>query len=218
MTLAKYFENIENNISNIKKKILERLWSEGAVFPRGWVSSSELLAITGQKYFDRRIRELRDQNGCDIETEVIHGEHSYRLSSQNICQANPRAYLTESQKRKLFESRSNRCSICGLQFQSGIRGLQADHKIPLNRSGSHDLSNWQPMCVSCNVSKRRACAGCKLDCHSCPWAFPDRFGQKIVTFISFEMFDLLKLHMDTSGKSIEVCAGEAFAQYLSKNR
>ncbi|MGB3638729.1 MAG: hypothetical protein WBA39_14320 [Rivularia sp. (in: cyanobacteria)] len=44
-------------LSQVKITILRTLWEEGNQFPREWVLSNKLLQLTGQKYFDRRIRE-----------------------------------------------------------------------------------------------------------------------------------------------------------------
>ena len=74
-------------LSNVKKIILKTLWNEGDEFPKNWVSSERLLDLTKQKYFDRRIRELRDQVGCDIKTGSYKGQPAYRLISPKLNQA-----------------------------------------------------------------------------------------------------------------------------------
>jgi hypothetical protein len=164
-------------LSHVKRLIVGYLWGDDeSHFPKPWVKSSVLLALTGQKYFDRRIRELRDQLGCDIETKQVDGEHSYRLLSNKINPSNPRLYLSAKDKANLFKKHNFRCQICGRYFLAGVRGLQADHKIPLIRGGVHELRNWHPICNACNVGKRGACAACEDDCHKCPWAFPETVG------------------------------------------
>lgn len=160
-------------MSAVKVKILRSLWADGAQ-PARWVRSSVLLAETGQKYFDRRIRELRDELGCDIESGWDGGEAAYRLNSRELSVGNPRGYLTNLEKRRLFAVAGFTCGVCGRVFLPQERGLQADHRVPLIRGGGHDVSNWQALCVECNVGKRRACQGCQLVCSTCPWAFPER--------------------------------------------
>ncbi|EOA5446037.1 HNH endonuclease [Escherichia coli] len=78
-----------------------------------------------------------------------------------------REYLTESQRSSLFSNCSNTCATCGKTVAAGVRGLQADHKIPLSRGGGNELTNWQALCHNCNVGKRRACEGCTEDCYTC---------------------------------------------------
>ena len=71
MTIEEYLELLpsKRKLSEVKIKILTRLWGKTTDnFPKPWVASAELLELTGQKYFDRRTRELRDQVGCDVES------------------------------------------------------------------------------------------------------------------------------------------------------
>lgn len=194
MDCNEYIAQVEahsKKLSAVKRSILGRLWEEGDSFPRGWVASSILLELTGQKYFDRRTRELRDENGCDIETEHVNGEHSYRLNSLTLGTANTRLYLSEKEKKALFEASSYTCATCGVVLGAGMKGLQADHKKPLIRGGSHESSNWQAMCNVCNVGKRRACADCEEDCEQCPWAYPEKFGVMTMLPIPQETYSKL---------------------------
>lgn len=169
----------ERKLSTVKRQILTALWGQDEQpFPKPWVSSHNLLALTGQKYFDRRTRELRDHLGCDIETaycEAFAG-HGWRLHSATLAEALQRDYLTPAQKITLFANAGHCCAVCGKSAESGVRGLQADHRIPLSRGGSNALENWQALCNHCNVGKRRACESCTLNCEGCSWAYPDQTG------------------------------------------
>lgn len=181
-----YLSQVEQNISTLSGKpkklsqvkiiILRTLWQEGNQFPKGWVLSNKLLQLTGQKYFDRRIRELRNEAGCAIETGTFDSRSAYRLLTDKLGQAFDRTYLTAAQKKKLFEKFKYQCAACGRSFSPGEKGLEADHKIPLMRGGSSNLNNWQPLCISCNVSKRRSCQDCQENCYRCAWAFPENYG------------------------------------------
>jgi 5-methylcytosine-specific restriction endonuclease McrA len=213
MTLNEYLDSLGQPQSLVKNLILKTLWDAGEAFPKEWVRSSDLLSKTGQKYFDRRVRELRDQIGCDIVTEHHGGEHCYRLMSANLNNCNPRLYLSQSQKNALFSAANHTCCICGRQVAPGVRGLQADHKIPLSRSGGHDLSNWQAVCNECNVGKRRACEGCKLECSSCPWAFPEIVGSTVLVRLPQDLIALLANRGITDQKAIENFVIEALRQY-----
>lgn len=189
MNLNSYIKSLptKRKLSEVKIKILTRLWcDESDKFPKPWVSSEELLELTEQKYFDRRTRELRDQLGCDVESSYIEdfNGHAWRLVSSKLSPPQDRDYLSQSQKNKLFKDNNFTCVTCGLKISAGIRGLQADHKVPLSRGGSNDLTNWQPMCNNCNVGKRRACEGCTLKCETCSWAYPEKFGVQTMVSIS----------------------------------
>lgn len=218
MRFAEYKQSLGNDLSDVKSAILERLWNEGKSFPRGWVKSSTLLALTKQKYFDRRVRELRDELGCDIETGTVAGEHAYRLLSARLNVSNPRAYLSGTQKRQLFEAAKHKCSVCGRQFAAGVRGLQADHKIPLKRGGSHEDLNWQPLCVECNVGKRRACAGCELNCKQCPWAFPEKVGRRVMLTLPADIESAAQEQAARSGKSVIQVLVDAISLALASRK
>ena len=196
----------KKRLSEVKSTILKRLWgSDDIDFPKPWVSSIELLELTGQKYFDRRTRELRDELGCDLESSYIaeFSGHAWRLKSSMIAPPMEREYLTESQRSGLFSNDSNTCATCGKTVAGGVRGLQADHKIPLSRGGGNELTNWQALCHNCNVGKRRACEGCTDDCYTCSWAFPEKFG--ITTMLHLPEAALRKAQQlaDANGISLD---------------
>ena len=112
--------NDRKKISDVKEKIIRRLWgNESDSFPKPWVSSAELLELTGQKYFDRRTRELRDQLGCDIESTYLEAfsGHAWRIHSAELADAQARefhlchlwrAYPTRCQR---FASRSQSTAL-----------------------------------------------------------------------------------------------------------
>lgn len=199
----KYLAKV-GELSEVKLKILKILWrNDFTLFPKPWISSRLLLKATNQKYFDRRTRELRDENGCDIETRQIEGVHCYRLKSDKVGDKNPRGYLSPTEKEKLFNNYKHTCQICGRKYEKNQKGLQADHKVPLSRKGSHILSNWQPICVECNVGKRRACEGCSDNCNSCSWAFPEKVGKIVALKIPTEILDKLSRLSLNSQKQIQ---------------
>jgi len=187
----KFIEHLQ--LSDVKLLLLKELWGDKDGFPKEWVRSSILLKKSNQKYFDRRLRELRDSGGLDIESKVIESEHCWRLKSASIQKTNDRAYLTAAQKNGLFQKAMHKCAVCGEAMESGIRGLQADHKIPLIKGGTNDLNNWQPLCNECNVAKRGACRGCSLDCNACAWAFPEKVGFNMVIKLPADLRDAISI-------------------------
>ena len=44
---------------------------------------------------------------------------------------------------RLFKQANFCCQICGKIIKPGVKGLQADHKVPLIRRGSQTYENWQ---------------------------------------------------------------------------
>ncbi|MBK9576956.1 MAG: HNH endonuclease [Fibrobacteres bacterium] len=187
MNFEEYLAKVQESkkLSAVKVLILKELWGPGLLLDSKWVSSKSLLDTTKQKYFDRRARELIDSHGCDIATEYITGhDHAWILKSTDLNQSVDRRYLTAAQKTQLFVTADFRCSTCGVKMNPGVRGLQADHKIPLSRNGSNEIHNWQPVCNNCNVGKRRACESCDIDCNSCSWAFPETVGIPLMVKLS----------------------------------
>jgi len=222
MQLKDYIKQLPSgrSLSDVKMKILSKLWGKDSdSFPKPWVSSDELLKLTGQKYFDRRTRELRDQLGCDIESSYRQefSGHAWRLQSSKIAPPQNRDYLTNKQKEQLFHQYSYACATCGTVTASGLRGLQADHKIPLSRGGDNAITNWQPLCNNCNVGKRRACVGCTLDCQSCSWAFPEKVGIPALVSLDEETLRKAQNIMDAEGLSLSELIHQA-VETLSRGK
>lgn len=166
--LGQILSDVElNSLSDAKRKILARL-SRG-----DWVSSTELLSLTGQKYFDRRIRELRDELGFIIHMQKQSSEPFYKL---DLSYRNPRklrTYLAATDKKKLLSKSQSTCSLCGKNFDQSL--LVLDHRIPLIRGGGGSKENFQVICRECNNQKRSQCRGCFADCLNCFLAFPEKY-------------------------------------------
>lgn len=153
--------------SAVQQLILEMLSS------REWVSSTNLLKATRQKYFDRRIRELRDELGYDIECEKQGSEPHYRLRSTKRKAPKPRTYLKPAEKKELLAASQNLCRLCGKTFAP--KDLVLDHREPLIRGGNGLKENFQVVCTGCNNQKRGACKGCEKDCNTCFLAYPEKY-------------------------------------------
>jgi 5-methylcytosine-specific restriction endonuclease McrA len=219
MTFKQYLDKLYKigKVSEVKTKILKRLWGEDSQkFPKPWVSSKELLELTQQKYFDRRIRELRDQSGCDLESQYSKefGGHSWRLKSSKLSSPQSREYLSAKDKEKLFKAYGNQCAVCGKKVEAGVRGLQADHKKPISRGGGHELSNWQPLCHNCNVGKRSACNGCQLDCSKCSWAYPEKLGVRTMISIKNRVLNKVKDYAKKKNSTVDQVMEDAAEYYI----
>ncbi|ELW8975561.1 HNH endonuclease [Yersinia enterocolitica] len=176
-------KGLKSNITQAQWKILEHLFNQGSTFPRAWVPRDVLHDLVKQSDYRRRITELGDEVGVDIQRQP--GTNAYRLNSLNLNIANPRTYLSKNQKDSLILRQNYTCQVCSLHDNGNSTGtLQADHKIPLARGGGHSIENWQTLCHVCNVGKRNACQGCNRDCHQCPWAFPEIYGIRIMAPLS----------------------------------
>lgn len=164
---------MEEKLSSVKQLILNLL-RDG-----NWVSSKQLLKETNQKYFDRRIRELRDELGYDIETSFIDGEPHYRMRSSQRKKIRTRTYLTASQKKFFLENHEKKCALCKKTGEIG-KNLFLDHRRPLIKNGSGEIENFQLLCNDCNNQKRSLCKDCIYDCSICYFAFPENFPKPVL--------------------------------------
>lgn len=100
-------------------------------------------------------REYREKN-IEIEKEK---ERQWRINNpkkKSILNAIRRALLrgstgkfTHNEWIALCERYNNKCVCCG-----ETKELTIDHVIPLSKGGRNDIDNIQPLCKSCNSSKK----------------------------------------------------------------
>jgi 5-methylcytosine-specific restriction endonuclease McrA len=67
--------------------------------------------------------------------------------------------FTVAQWRELCARYGNACLCCKRK-----RKLTKDHIIPLSKGGSNDISNIQPLCLPCNLSKGVKTIDYRVDC------------------------------------------------------
>lgn len=145
------------------QKILDLLASQE------WVPTEKILEKTGQSNYARRIRELRDEDGWNIVTRR-GAKAAYRLESLEKGVGHKRDYIGNKKRQQVFNRDGFVCQICKVPTSNP----QPDHKIPIIKSGTDDISNLQTTCSKCNILKKRACGVCTLsECQGCPWAFPE---------------------------------------------
>lgn len=193
----RYVRVAKRELSEVKKIILNHL-SSGK-----WISSSKLLKATNQKYFDRRIRELRDELGYDIETGFQNGEPHYRLRSKKRLKKKVRTYLGAAQRKELLKSLPSSCAICGCKFDSKKKPV-FDHRVPLIRGGTGGAENYQLLCHECNNQKRSQCRGCELECGKCYLAYPEKYPPAVMLrILDRKSFATLEQAAKKAGLSIE---------------
>ncbi|PKA14321.1 HNH endonuclease [Leptospira haakeii] len=184
-------------LSDVKALIL-RILSKG-----NWVSSKRLLEETKQKYFDRRIRELRDELGYDIESSHVNGEPHYRLRSSLRKEIKVRTYLSASDKKVFLSQNEQKCALCGKEGNIG-KDLLWDHRRPLIRNGPGTIDNFQLLCRDCNNQKRVVCQGCSFECSKCYFAYPDQFEKPLIVRPErLKSIDLIKIEAEEMGISLE---------------
>lgn len=159
----------------IYRVILETLWPTGHGIPGPIVENNMIRnavdKFKGKPYLDvfRRLRELQGEEGF---LGIVKQGTKYQLIHTNISpKRTPRTHLSDDKWSLVLNHYGNICACCGAHPEE--KGFQQDHKVPRLHGGTDDLSNWQPLCDSCNNQKSTACRGCSKDCTKCGWAFPE---------------------------------------------
>lgn len=155
--------------------ILETLWPEGHGIPGPIVERETIRKAVdeakGKPYLDvfRRLRELQGEEGF---LGIIKQGTKYQLIDTNISpKKTPRTSLSNDKWEIVLAHYKGVCAACG-SFPDE-HGFQQDHKVPRSRGGTDALTNWQPLCDSCNNIKSTACRGCHEECAKCSWAHPE---------------------------------------------
>ena len=63
-----------------------------------------------------------------------------------------RSGLTLSLRFNVFRRDDYKCQICGATAKDGVR-LEVDHKVPVAKGGTDDMSNLWTLCFNCNRGK-----------------------------------------------------------------
>jgi 5-methylcytosine-specific restriction endonuclease McrA len=76
-----------------------------------------------------------------------HLVHEFRWFGGN---ERPNSESVNAIRQKLYRRDGRKCCYCGVHQR---RGLHVDHKVPISRGGTNDMSNLVLACSSCNLSK-----------------------------------------------------------------
>jgi 5-methylcytosine-specific restriction endonuclease McrA len=86
-----------------------------------------------------------------FESQSTDQEKALDLARQHRRRARIRksgGVFTQEQWRDLCARHDNKCLCCGK-----VGRMTIDHVVPLAKGGSNDISNIQPLCLRCNLSK-----------------------------------------------------------------
>lgn len=92
-----------------------------------------------------------------LDLRILNGERSSPQRDRNVVSsqnARARAFglsttVTLEEWRSVCEEYRYECALCGC---AGV--LAMDHIVPLSLGGTHERSNIQPLCMSCNCRKQ----------------------------------------------------------------
>lgn len=169
------------------KVVLEELWPIGHGIPGPIISQGKLREaidrerkktwdkdIPYKNYVDvfRRIRELQGEEGI---TGIAREGQNYQLVRLDLTsKREPRVKLSPDDWSMILKKYNHSCAVCGRK-EPEVK-FDQDHKVPRTREGSNSVDNWQPLCHECNNFKSTSCRACSLECSTCPWAYPEKYG------------------------------------------
>ena len=163
----------------IYRLILEALLPEGAGIPGPILTRKDIHEAVckvkpGYKDVFRRVRELQGEEGI---TGIIQNGERYQLVSLAVGQKRtPRQPINKTERQAILESQGWQCAICKTPINVGsVSKFDPDHRVPRVRGGGNSTSNLQALCPACNNNKSAQCSNCQLECHSCAWAYPEKY-------------------------------------------
>lgn len=120
------------------------------------VSNGELIRVSGQHNYARRIRELRAE-GWDI--VYSPSPTGYILRSLNQNGKTTDVYINLKLRQKILERDQYICQLCGHKggekYSDGsIVRLEVDHIKPLKQGGKTTEENLWVLCSRCNAGKK----------------------------------------------------------------
>jgi len=101
-------------------------------------------AIYRQQNSDRRVATAKAWNEANKQRYYQHVANSH--IKRRIAKDAKAFKILDKEYKRLYNSP---CSFCG-----STEKITMDHIIPISRSGNHSIGNLQPLCKSCNSSKK----------------------------------------------------------------
>lgn len=158
--------------------------------------------------YARRIRKIVAEYGWDIERvrgkSGRNDDYYIRRSSGPVQKQRIRTEVPPAKRAAIYERDGWVCQICRRDVSGGQRATKAqcDHKVPAERGGRPVAENLQTLCVTCNLKKRQACAGCPLStCDGCEYAWPERLAAVVV--IRLDAVEATALANEAAGRPID---------------
>ena len=126
------------------------------------ITTNELREVAGISEYARGIRELRDEEGMQIQSHhdaVDLKSNEYRLATLARLPAISRG-ISPQRRNEILERNGFTCHQCGagagdpdpFNPQRKVR-LHVDHIIPLTQGGTDDDDNLRTLCSSCNQGR-----------------------------------------------------------------
>ena len=120
------------------------------------VQKQELMKVSGQHNYARRIRELRAE-GWDVIYQASPSGYVLRSTSKVAKEADK--YINLKLRQKILERDNYTCQLCGHKakerYSDGeLVRLEVDHILPLHQKGRTVEENLWTLCSRCNAGKK----------------------------------------------------------------
>lgn len=135
----------------------EAFYLENGYFEKSITIDSENYLIGGLTTYLLAMKYGIETISCEI------GMIKYfESSNQNLVESsNQKSAKKKSNRQILLEKHNGKCAYCGRKLQitnpEEKDYLTIDHIKPKSRGGESDISNYQPLCRTCNVYKSNIC-------------------------------------------------------------
>ena len=126
------------------------------------VTTKVLSKVAGIHDYQRRIRELRDEDGMQILSHNDRDDlksNEYLLETLELRPVIARS-ISDKLRRQILERNGSTCQVCGAgaSEDSGCEPgkkcrLQIDHVVPISQGGTDDEHNLRAVCVYYNKDK-----------------------------------------------------------------
>lgn len=156
-----------SNKNGVWQKLLDALYDNlGKI-----VTNEELMKVSGQHNYARRIRELRAE-GWKI--KYMNSQGGYILKSEKKSSVAVDKYINLKLRTKILERDNYTCQLCGSTNKDNRSKkqkviLEVDHIKPLTLGGETVEENLWTLCGRCNAGKKSLLA------------YPETVKNKIIT-------------------------------------
>lgn len=123
------------------------------------VTTQQIREIAQISDYQRRIRELRDEEGMQIRSHIDRHDlkpGEYILETLDRLPAIERG-ISPQLRNEILERNGYTCQLCGAgpgdpdPFNPGRKvRLHIDHIVPISQGGADDKSNLRVLCSACN--------------------------------------------------------------------
>jgi len=126
------------------------------------VTTHEISKVAGIRDYQRRIRELRNEEGMKIQSykdRVDLKPNEYMLAGLERLPAIERG-ISNQLRMEILERNGFTCQLCGRTGGDAdpsdpackVR-LVIDHEVPIEQGGTNDRSNLRVLCTACNQAR-----------------------------------------------------------------